>query len=106
MFHEAIYELYSDATSITGNDLGDIVVLDANGDEITIDASDVNAKVLELQEATEYQMARALAYPQIAEQLDKLFHDIDDGLLGEDAKTGSLYLALKEVKDDNPKPGE
>ena len=36
MFHEAIYELYSDATSITGNDLGDIVVLDANGDEVTI----------------------------------------------------------------------
>ena len=37
---------------------------------------------------------------------EKLFHDIDDGLLGEDAKTGSLYLALKEVKDNNPKPSE
>ena len=106
MFHDAIYELYEDAVSIKGNDLGDIVVLDANGDEITIDASDVNAKVLELQEATQYQMARALAYPQIAEQLDKLFHDIDGGLLGEDAKTGSWYLALKQVKDDNPKPSE
>lgn len=106
MFHEAIYELYSDATSITGNDLGDIVVLDANGDEVTIDASDVNAKVLELQEATGYKMARALAYPEITEQLDKLFHDINGGLLGEDAKTGSWYLALKQVKDDNPKPSE
>ena len=49
---------------------------------------------------------RKIAYPAIAEQLDKLFHDIDGGLLGEDAKTGSLYLALKEVKDDNPKPSE
>lgn len=57
-------------------------------------------------DTNEYQRDRALAYPQIAEQLDKLFHDIDGGLLGEDAKTGSLYLALKEVKDDNPKPSE
>ena len=58
------------------------------------------------EEANGYKSKRANAYPQIAEQLDKLFHDIDGGLLGEDAKTGSLYLALKEVKDDNPKPSE
>ena len=58
------------------------------------------------EEANGYKTARANAYPQLAEQLDKLFHDIDGGLLGEDAKTGSLYLALKEVKDDNPKPSE
>jgi hypothetical protein len=49
---------------------------------------------------------RFVAYPDLREQLDKLFHDIDGGLLGEDAKTGSLYLALKEVKDNNPKPSE
>jgi len=55
-------------------------------------------------DASQYQRDRAVAYPALAEQLDKLFHDIDGGLLGEDAKTGSLYLALKEVKDDNPKP--
>tara|TARA_B100000524_G_scaffold63884_1_gene29525 strand:- start:277 stop:600 length:324 start_codon:yes stop_codon:yes gene_type:complete len=58
------------------------------------------------EDANGYKTNRANAYPQIAEQLDKLFHDIDGGLLGEDAKTGSLYLALKEVKDDNPKPSE
>ena len=63
---------------------------------------EVNAKIAELQ----WIENRAKAYPQLAEQLDKLFHDIDGGLLGEDAKTGSLYLALKEVKDDNPKPSE
>ena len=57
-------------------------------------------------DAKEYARARASVYPQISEQLDKLFHDIDGGLLGEDAKTGSLYLALKEVKDNNPKPSE
>ena len=63
---------------------------------------EVNAKIVELQ----WIENRANAYPQLEEQLDKLFHDIDGGLLGEDAKTGSLYLALKEVKDDNPKPSE
>jgi len=58
------------------------------------------------EESNGYKYDRANAYPQLAEQLDKLFHDIDGGLLGEDAKTGSLYLALKEVKDNNPKPSE
>jgi len=68
---------------------------------------EIEAKKIELQteyDANQYQRDRV--YPQIAEQLDKLFHDIDGGLLGEDAKTGSLYLALKEVKDNNPKPSE
>jgi len=68
---------------------------------------EIEAKKIELQteyDANQYQRDRV--YPQLAEQLDKLFHDIDGGLLGEDAKTGSLYLALKEVKDNNPKPSE
>ena len=77
--------------------------LKLNDDTATMpNEADVNAKIAEL----EIQENRKYAYPAIAEQLDKLFHDIDGGLLGEDAKTGSLYLALKEVKDDNPKPSE
>ena len=59
-----------------------------------------------LAEANSYKWDREAAYPEIKEQLDKLYHDIDGGLLGEDAKTGSWYLAIKEVKDDNPKPSE
>ena len=57
-------------------------------------------------EANSYKWDREASYPEIKEQLDKLYHDIDGGLLGEDAKTGSWYLAIKEVKDDNPKPSE
>ena len=34
-------------------------------------------------------------YPFVLEQLDALWHDIDDGKLGDSAKTGSFYLALK-----------
>lgn len=48
---------------------------------------------------------RARVYPDMGDQLDKLYHDIDDGKLGEDAKTGDWYLAVKQVKDDHPKNG-
>ena len=77
--------------------------LKLNDDTATMPTEEeVNEKIAELQWIKD----RATSYPLLAEQLDKLFHDIDGGLLGEDAKTGSLYLALKEVKDDNPKPSE
>jgi len=41
------------------------------------------------------------SYPSIADQLDKLYHDIDDGKLD---KTGSWYLAIKATKDKFTKP--
>ena len=42
---------------------------------------------------------RRLYYPYLLDQLDALWHDIDDGKLGADAKTGTWYLAVKTVKD-------
>jgi hypothetical protein len=50
-----------------------------------------------------YRYPRNRAYKKIVEQLDDLWHDIDDGLLGEAAKTGQFYLDIKAVKDENPK---
>ena len=47
-----------------------------------------------------YKLDREVEYPQLTEQLDALFHDIDDGKLD---KTGSFYTLLKEVKDTYPK---
>lgn len=49
----------------------------------------------------DYAEQRSNAYPKIGEQLDKLFHDIDNGTLD---KTGSFYQTIKGVKDDIPKP--
>ena len=43
-------------------------------------------------------------YPELREQLDQLFRDITAGKFGDDAKTGEWYIAIKEVKDTNPKP--
>ena len=42
-------------------------------------------------------------YPIIKEQLDLLWHDIDDGKLGDTAKTSSFYTTIKNVKDSSPK---
>jgi len=82
--------------------------LDTNTDDdalLTAQAEYTRAQELD-EETNGYKYDRENAYPEIKEQLDKLYHDIDGGLLGEDAKTGSWYLAIKEVKDDNPKPSE
>jgi len=40
-------------------------------------------------------------YLSIQDQLDQLWHDIDDGKLD---KTGSWYLGIKAVKERFPKP--
>ena len=60
---------------------------------------EVNAKITELQ----WEQNRQNAYPTFAEQFDKLWHDINNGTLDD---TGEFFIALKTVKDDNPKPSE
>ena len=40
-------------------------------------------------------------YKSVTDQLDQLWHDIDDGKLD---KTGAWYLAVKAVKDKYTKP--
>jgi hypothetical protein len=50
-----------------------------------------------------YDAQRQNNFPTTGDQLDLLWHDIDAGLLGEPAKTGSWYLAVKAVKDEFPK---
>jgi len=46
---------------------------------------------------------RAAYYETLATQLDKLYHDIHSGKLGNDAKTGDFYIGRKAVKDKYPK---
>ena len=65
------------------------------------------ANVLAEKAANKYKSDRTTfgvkTYPQISEQLDQLFRDITTGRFGDDAKTGEWYLAIKAVKDTNPK---
>ena len=50
---------------------------------------------------TQYQRDRK--YPNLGEQFDLLFKDINEGTLD---KTGVFYTAIKSVKDAHPKPSE
>ena len=50
-----------------------------------------------------YDVKRRWAYNIVTEQLDQLWHDIDDGKFGADAKTGVWYNGVKSTKDAYPK---
>ena len=47
-----------------------------------------------------YKLLRAREYPRLQEQMDMLWHAIDENKLD---KTSDFYLRLKEVKDKYPK---
>ena len=51
-----------------------------------------------------YDTKRERGYPKLGDQFDFLWHAIDAGIFGEDAKTIDFYLKLKAVKDKYPKP--
>ncbi len=57
---------------------------------------------LEKTSATAVEKRKAY-YKMISEQLDNLYHDIDSGKFGNDAKTGDFYTGRKAVKDKYPK---
>ena len=42
-------------------------------------------------------------YPSIKEQLDQLYHDINAGKFGADAKTGEWFVGISSVKTKYPK---
>ena len=59
--------------------------------------------VVKIHAINQHKHLRQIEFPSLADQLDKLWHDIDSGLFGESAKTGSFYTDIKTVKDANPK---
>ncbi len=65
---------------------------------------EIQAKLSELQaEYDSKQYQRDRKYPDLGEQFDLLFKDIDSG---EVSKDGGFYKAIKTVKDAHPKPSE
>ena len=87
---------------------------DKDMNEIELDDEKVKTSITKLNNefvATEYKFERTSSinkdkppYASIGDQLDMLWHDIDSGKLGDTAKTGTWYLAVKKVKDYFPKP--
>ena len=88
-----------------------------NGTKVAFTAEEETARDAEearltaKEAATEYKENRICGigttisgYGSIGEQLDKLYHDINAGKFGEDAKTGEWFVGITSVKTANPKP--
>ena len=100
MRHIAIYNTHQNVVSIDDG-LG---AFDENGNSVTIDETKVDAEIKRLEadyESKQYQRDRK--YPELGEQFDLLFKDIDSGKVSKD---GGFYKAIKAVKDAHPKPSE
>lgn len=101
--HDALMSLIPNVRfSVENNDFDKIEIQDAN---VAVPSrQDIQNEIERLQsieDAIEYQHNRRKQYPSIGDQLDMLWHSIDRGTLD---KTSDFYLALKTVKDNNPKP--
>jgi len=87
--HKAIRTIHSEVVTINGNEQSDIVAWDKDGNEISINWTNVNAWV----DPNEYQYKRAKEYPSIADQLDDIYHNGIDG----------WKATIKTTKDKYPK---
>jgi len=84
------------------------IMHEADGDVITwitaeIPQAEIQAEITRLQaeyDSNQYQRDRAKDYAPIADQLDMLWHAIDQGI---DLKQSDFYTGNKAVKDANPK---
>ena len=79
-------------------------VIDLSQCETTVTENEIINKAQELfneWQRLEYQRDRK--YPELGEQFDLLFKDIDSGKVSKD---GGFYKAIKAVKDKHPKPSE
>ena len=88
-----------------------------NGTKVAFTAEEETARDAEearfaaKEAATEYKENRICGigttisgYGSIGEQLDKLYHDINAGKFGADAKTGEWFVCITSVKTTIPKP--
>lgn len=46
-----------------------------------------------------HDVSRRKEYPELKEQLDLLWHSIDQGYFGEEAKNSPFYTNIKTIKD-------
>ena len=83
-----------------------------DGQRIPMNAKDFESVATDIVAMPEYVANRIGApeatnkdkiYPSIDLQLDMLWHDIDNGLFGDQAKTGTFYTTIQNVKQHNPK---
>ena len=103
--HDAIIKAYPDCVQIT--DADGAFKSDGSGGliKIELDQSLIDAARVELNKLNyRYQRASRSGYINLSDQLDQLYHDIDAGKFGADAKTGSWFVGITSVKNAYPKP--
>ena len=81
-----------------------------NGELVQLSSTEENARDNEVsaaiaeKNATEYSRERKVGtattsgYDTVTNQLDQLYHDIDAGKFGSDAKTGVWFVGISSVK--------
>ena len=107
--HEAIRKAYPNI--VNSSDAFVKYGLDKDGNKVSIAQTVVDAARVEL-DKLKYKKDRskdpilkfANTYPSLADQLDQLYHDVDAGKFGADAKTGSWFVGITSVKTAYPKP--
>jgi len=80
---------------------------DDSGNKVYWVQSNVDAARVELNKLTyrtERQIGITTTYPSLYEQFDQLYHDINAGKFGADAKTGSWFVGISSVKTAHSKP--
>lgn len=106
---KAVRALLNDPNKTWSSDIDhdNDTITNITGDASSLSMSDINAKATELKNAGGYVEGRVgitSGYALLQTQLDQLWHDIDDGKFGSDAKTGSWYVGISSVKSMFPKP--
>ena len=87
--HKAIRAIHNDVVTINGNGQEDIIAWDENGNQVSINWTNVNA----WEDPDQYKYNRAAEYPSIVDQLDDIYHNGIDG----------WKTTIKIVKDKYPK---
>ena len=87
--HKAIRAIHNDVVTINGNGQEDIIAWDENGNQVSINWTNVNA----WKDPDQYKYNRENEYPSIVDQLDDIYHNGIDG----------WKTTIKAVKDKYPK---
>lgn len=97
MIVDAIQKIKADAqVTVNGSDIDTCEIVWHDGNPTNITKEQIKAKINE----TAYERNRRIEYPYIKEQLDKLWHDINNGTLD---NTGEFFTAINTVKTKYPK---
>ena len=96
--HKAIRAIHNSVATIDGSSQDDIVAIDKDGNEVSINWTSVNSWT----DPDQYKFNREAEYPSIQEQLDMLWHSIDQNPALK-SQYFHFYEAIKAVKVKNPK---